>query len=205
MHTPSATLRSTVALYLVLGGLAACATPKVAPSGFLGSYQNLAASEETGAVQVYIPDAARLAQYSSIQIADPVMMEARLKPEDDATMRKTLMDSLAEALAVEREIVAAPGAGTLLLRYAIVEVNTSNVALNVVTTALIGAVDYGSLALEVEVMDSVSNERLAAMTWARGAKPLNVTGAYSTIGNARALAPEFARRVASLVSRTNAN
>ena len=35
---------------------------------------------------------------------------------------------------------------------------------------------------------------------ARGAKATNVLGAYAPTGNARALAPDFARRMAKLVS-----
>lgn len=179
--------------------LAACATPKVAPSGFLQSYDALGASEETGAVRVSTSSAEKLAAYTSVQIDMPKMIEARLSEKDAEAMRMALADALAMELAVDRMIATAAGPATLLVRYAIVQVDTSNVALNVVTTALIGAVDYGSLALEAEVVDSVSGQQVAAITWARGAKA-SLLDAYSSTGNARALAPEFAKRLAMLIS-----
>jgi hypothetical protein len=178
----------------------ACATPNVAPSGFLGSYEALQASDETGAVRVATSSAETLFGYTSVMIDEPSLLEARLSQRDADAMRGALTEALHAELALDREIVMVSAAGTLRVRYAIIQVKTSNVALNALTTVIIGAVDYGALALEAEVTDSVTGERLASMTWARGAKAFNVLGAYSSTGNARALAPDFAKRLAKLIS-----
>ena len=128
------------------------------------------------------------------------MVEARLSNSEALAIRNALAAALQTELARDRQIVTSPAADTLRVRYAIVEVETSNVALNALTTAVFGAVDYGSLALEAEVIDARTGDRVAAMTWARGAKATNVLGAYSPTGNARALAPNFAERLALLIS-----
>ncbi len=178
----------------------ACATPDVGPSGFLGTYDALRASDETGAVRVSASSTEVLGRYTTIMIDQPTMVEARLSDSESLAIRNALAEALQTELARDRQIVASPGADTLRVRYAIVEVETSNVALNALTTAVFGAVDYGSLALEAEVVDAVTGERVASMTWARGAKVTNVLGAYSPTGNARALAPNFAERLALLIS-----
>ncbi|MDZ4762155.1 MAG: DUF3313 domain-containing protein [Alphaproteobacteria bacterium] len=184
-----------------IASLAACATPKVAPSGFLASYDQLRPSEETGAVRVQTSAADRTSAYTAVLIEEATLIETRLSPQEAEAIRSALSEALALELARDRVIVVEPGAGALRVRYAIALVETSNVALNVLTTALIGAVDYGSMALEAEVLDSITGERIAAMTWARGAKLTNVLGAYSSTGNARALAPEFARRLQMLIAK----
>jgi|CXWL01.1.fsa_nt_gi hypothetical protein len=184
----------------VLVTLTACATPDVGPSGFLGSYHELRASDETGAVRVSVSSADVLGRYTTIMIDEPAMVEARLSDSEALAIRNALAAALQSELARDRQIVTSPSADTLRVRYAIVEVETSNVALNALTTAVFGAVDYGSLALEAEVVDALTGERVASMTWARGAKATNVLGAYSPTGNARALAPDFAQRLAMLIS-----
>lgn len=195
-------VRLVFPVLLAASALAACATPKVAQSGFLASYETLLASEENGAVKVVTSPKETLAGYSTVMIEMATLIDTRLTPAQETAMRGALAEALTRELGAERMIVTTPVAGTLRVRYAITEVETSNVALNALATAVIGAVDYGSLAMEVEVVDATSGARLAAMTWARGAKTGNVLGAYSSTGNARALAPDFAKRLARLVSPT---
>jgi hypothetical protein len=178
----------------------ACATPDVGPSGFLGSYDHLHASDETGAVRVSASSTDVLGRYTTIMIDEPTMVEARLSDSEALAIRNALAAALRTELARDRQIVTSPTTDTLRVRYAIVEVETSNVALNALTTAVFGAVDYGSLALEAEIVDALTGEPVASMTWARGAKATNVLGAYSPTGNARALAPDFAQRLALLIS-----
>ena len=192
--------RRIIFALIAAASVTACATPNVAPSGFLGGYEALQASNETGAVRVATSSAETLFGYTSVMIDEPSLLEARLSQHDADAMRGALKEALEAELSFDREIVMASAVGTLRVRYAIIQVETSNVALNALTTVIIGAVDYGSLALEAEVTDSVTGEWLASMTWARGAKALNVLGAYSSTGNARALAPDFAKRLAKLIS-----
>lgn len=195
-------LRAAIAVVALVGSasLSACATPDVAPAGFLQSYEGLQVSHEAGIVRISTSPQEVLANYTAIIIDEPTLMEARLSVQQAEAMRSALGQALRDALGRERQIASAPGPNTLRVRYAIVQVETSNVALNAATSLLIGAVDYGSLALEAEVVDSVTEEQRAALTWARGAKATNVLGAYSSTGNARALAPDFARRLAMLIS-----
>jgi Protein of unknown function (DUF3313) len=187
------------------GLLAACATPNVAASGFLGTYDGLEASEEPGAVKVSSASPATYAKYTSVLIDDVTMIEARLKPEQAAAVKDAVAEALQTSLSRDRKITTDQSPTTLRVRVAVTEVNTSNVALNAVMTPLLFTpVDFGSLAIEVDVSDASTGERIAAMTWARGAKANNVLGAYASTGNARALAPVFADRVATLVSPTGA-
>ena len=199
---PTNTHRMTIAGMAILSSvvLSACATPNVAPAGFLQSYDGLRASDETGAVRMSTSSADVLAGYTSIIVEDATLIEERLSAEQEGAVRRALDTALREALSRDRQLAQMPGPNTLRVRYAIVEVETSNVALNAATSLIIGAVDYGSLALEAEIVDSETVEQRAALTWARAAKATNVLGAYSSTGNARALAPDFARRLAMLIS-----
>lgn len=202
MSTSTAS-RPSAPHFLALAALVtvtACATPDVGPSGFLGSYDELRASDETGAVRILASSTEVLGRYTTIMIDEPTMVESRLSESEARAIRNALAAALRTELARDRQIVTSPATDTLRVRYAIVAVETSNVALNALTTAVFGAVDYGSLALEAEVVDALTGERVASMTWARGAKATNVLGAYSPTGNARALAPNFAERLAALIS-----
>jgi len=203
LEKPTACRGRSPSLLLVLvvaGFLTACATPKVGPTGFLNAYEELRASEETGAVRISTSAAGLMARYGAVIIDDATMLETRLSPAQSEAIRSALATSLRTELGRDRTVVTTAQPGALRVRYAIAEVETSNVALNALTTTVLGAVDYGSLALEVEVTDAVTGDRLAAMTWARGAKATNVLGAYSSTGNAPALAPDFAKRLARLIS-----
>jgi len=196
----ASSLRTAIVVLVGSALLSACATPNVASAGFLQSYDGLQASDETGAVRTSTSPQDVLASYTSIIIDKPTLIEARLSAEQAEAMQSALAQALTDVLGRQRQIAGDPGPNTLRLRYAIVQVETSNVALNAATSLIVGAVDYGSLAMEAEIVDSVSGEQRAALTWARAAKPTNVLGAYSSTGNARALAPDFARRVAMLIS-----
>ena len=75
-------LAAPLVVCLVAFSLAACATPKVGPSGFLTTYETLNASDESGAVRLRTSSAEVLASYKSVIIDMPTMVEARLKPAE---------------------------------------------------------------------------------------------------------------------------
>lgn len=147
--------RAVIAVFALAGSvsISACATPNVAPAGFLQYYDELQVSDETGIVRVSTSPRDVLASYTAIIIDEPTLIEARLSVEQSEAMRVALGQAMRDALGRERQIASASGPNVLRVRYAIVQVEPSNVALNAATSLIIGAVDYGSLALEAEVVD----------------------------------------------------
>ena len=177
-------LASVLALTAVLI-VAGCATTRqtrsVENSGFLGNYSDLREGESGEAQLVFIKPGAHWATYDKIAI-DPVTLwtsaesVANVPPEDQQLLVDYLDASLREHLQKDYQIVDRPEAGALRLRVAITDAKGARVVANTVskiipqlrllttvgglaadTTVLVGRVG-----VEAEILDSVTNERLAA-------------------------------------------
>jgi hypothetical protein len=109
-----------------------------------------------------------------------------------------------------------PGPGTLRLRAALTQAKGARVVLRTVTTVvpqlriagtLVGlagdtATMVGTATVEVEILDSVTNERLAAAVDERaGTKVLFAKRAYTTWGDVEAACDYWAKRVAWQLAR----
>ena len=182
-----AALVSAAALTLTAG----CSTHQargVTPSGFLGDYSQLRKGTGDEAKLVYFKPNVDWAKYDKI-LMDPIKVYCTperswwrdAKPEQvkalvdyfDASIRKSLEDDLT--------FVDKPGPGVLHFRVAITEAGSGNVPLDVVSSIVpIGlaistlkrgvankATGVGEAGAELEITDSQTGERLAAMVDAR--------------------------------------
>jgi hypothetical protein len=81
----------------------------------------------------------------------------------------------------------------LRIRAAITDVAPANPALNVVTTAVAFApLDLGGAAIEAEFLDSMTGQRLAAMTERKKGSVTNLKGGFTELGHARSALKEWA-------------
>jgi hypothetical protein len=164
--------------------LAACATTRqtrdVKPSGFLGDYSQLREGEGKEAQLIYINPEADWAKYNAV-IIDSVTFwktseESKISEEDAQRLTDYLYAQLQAQLSKDYQIVEKPGPGVMRLRVAITEAKGAIVVGNAVTTiipplrllAVAGGVAadtsafVGEAAVEADIRDSLTEERLAA-------------------------------------------
>jgi hypothetical protein len=169
-------------LGLALTMTAGCATTEqVAHSGFLKNYPTFEPGPEGGADFVYIKKGADFSPYNKIMLDEVVFYlkaDAEYKGVNPTEM-KELSDafhkSLIEALGNEYPLVEEAGPDVLRVRIAITDVIPTTRGINTITTIIpigvvISAVKkgvtgapafVGQASVEVELLDSRTNERLA--------------------------------------------
>jgi hypothetical protein len=150
----------------------------VEPSGFLRDYSQLQKNDQYPAYLVYINPRANWSKYNAI-IIDSVSLwgsSDKLSLEDRQMIAGMMYNALFDTLGKNFAIVTAPGTNVLRLRGAITEAQGSKVALNVVTSVVpqlkvlttVGgmaadtATLVGEAGAEMEIVDSVTGDRLAA-------------------------------------------
>jgi hypothetical protein len=215
-------LAVVIAAPMVFGACAATRGRRGAPeeSGFLKDYSQLAENPDYPASLVYIKPSVPWSSYNAIQI-DSVGLwvnesTASLSSEDQQMLTDTLYSSLYTELSKYFRIANQGGPDTLRLRAALTQAQGAKVALRVVTTvvpqlrmagAIVGlggdtATTVGSATVEMEVLDSVSNQRLAAGVDERaGTKVLFAKRAYTTWGDVRAACEYWSKRIAWQLAR----
>jgi hypothetical protein len=171
---------------LFLGG---CASMSNHSSGFLDNYTHLKPDPKDSHRLVYERTDWKKAGYTSVLIEPAVV---RLTPDDQNKISaKEIADlaaysdkAMAKAFAKEWKIVTVAEPGTLRIRSAITGVDTSNPALNVVTSLVICPVDNGGASVEYEIRDATSGEQLVALAGFTNATPLEGLWAYTRFGQA---------------------
>jgi uncharacterized protein DUF3313 len=149
-------------------------------SGFLGDYSGLSAKQGAAVQEVYINPAAAWSNYNAIHIDSVSLWASGDSPTpsaaDQQMLTNMLYQSMHDKLAEKFTLVDHPGPGVIRVRMALTQVKGARVALNAITTVIpqlrlvttLGgvaadtAVLVGSASAEMEVTDSMTNERLAA-------------------------------------------
>jgi len=181
--TRSTTLFAAVCVLACM--LAACATQqarKTSTTTFLGDYSMLKEGGKDRALLVYINPQADFSAYNAI-LMDPVRLYAsgkhdmeNLSPEERQTILNYADATIREQLSKDYTLVDEPGPGVLHLRVAITEAENASRTLDTISTvvpiglavsglAALATGEWaftGSAGLEVEILDSMSDERLAA-------------------------------------------
>ena len=194
-----------LALALCIAGCAATRrTRGVATHGFLGDYSDLEKGTKDEAQRVYFYEDANWAGYNAI-VLDSVTMwhdsdTAKLSEKDQQKLTDLFFRALHEQLSKDYAIVEHAGPGVMRLRAGITEVKGARVVGNTLTTVLPPAgllsttfgratnvqTWVGKATVEVEITDTLSGERLAAVVDERsGAKTLRgIGGRWKDVDNA---------------------
>lgn len=182
-----------IALLVLLAVLAsACAAPvtEQTRTGFISDYSEL----ERVSDNAYRYTSPELKQYSQFMLDDPEILFERAVASEDreftdkeigelgAYFRQRLEKALTENNAYE--VVEEPGPGVARLRIAITALDATDGALNVsIVTKATGA-GLGGAAMEGELVDSVTNEQLAAaVQWGSGSRVLRA--GFTKLGDAK--------------------
>ena len=221
-HRGTLILAGLVATSIVVTGCAATRERRGAPedSGFLKDYSQLQENPDFPASLVYVRPGAQWSTYNAIQL-DSVGLwvnesTKNLSPEDQQKLTDILYNSLHGSLSKVFAVSNQAGANTLRLRAALTQAQGAKVGLRVVTTAvpqlrMLGGVvglaadtatTVGSATVEAEALDSVSNQRLAAVVDQRaGTKVLFAKRAYTTWGDVQAACDYWAARITWRLAR----
>jgi hypothetical protein len=211
-----------LALLVALAGCAATRARRGAPerSGFLGDYSRLAPRQGSDFRLVYVDPGAEWSRYDSVYLHSVTLWAEgdapKLSPTDRQMLADLLYKSLHERLGAYFEVVERPRAGSILVRAALTQVHGARVALRTVSTfvpqALVlslaaglatdTAATVGSAALEIEGLDAVSHERLAAAVDARaGTKTPLTLRTFTKWADVQAACDLWAERAARFLVR----
>lgn len=187
-------MKSYAVLSLACLALASCAV-NTSPSGFLDDFDQLQPGKNAlGARLAYVNPETDFSTYDKL-IIDPItffLPEDSVITEDDMLHLGTAMyDILNEELSKDYEIVTEPGPTTMRFRCALTElvpaIRTGNVVASVVPVGRVlseaqywttGTTNFSARGTgEMEVVDSVSGDRLAALSDTRWARPAATTSA----------------------------
>jgi hypothetical protein len=178
---------SVISVGLLLLTIMSCAattqTRSVEPSGFLKDTSQLKVGDDDEALLVYFNPTADWSRYDKI-LLEPVTVWRNenfdpddISKEDLQRLVDALYIAVKDQLAKDYQIVDRSGPGVLRMRVAITEAEDSWVVLDTITNVLpigIGinlatkgitgtSAMVGEAAIEAEILDSLTNERLAAL------------------------------------------
>jgi len=149
-------------------------------AGFLKNYSQLKPQEGYQAKEVYVNPKAAWSSYNAVFIDSVTLWvndpSKQPSAEDAQMLTDMLYKALTEKVGEQFKLADRPGPGVIRVRAALTEAKGAKVALNAVTTVVpqlrvvttLGgvaadtAVLVGAASVEAELVDSITNERLAA-------------------------------------------
>jgi hypothetical protein len=201
---PSTHLRTLSFSALLLGCVSCTSSVGITHSDFLPERQGFLPDPDEEGREIFAASQVDWSAYDHVLI-EPLTIHLqatsvdKLNQEQSALLQENYNAFLLSALGDELTQVSEPGPRTFLVRSAITEVDTINLVLNWFTGLIVlWPIEYGGATFEVELTDSVSNQRLAAMVNADRATIWNGIGAMTRIGHACQAAEETAGWVGSL-------
>ena len=159
-----------------------CATKQVRHSGFLENYPEFKTGPQGGADFVYMKEGVDFSVYNKIMMNHVVLFfedhtdYKGIHPEELAEMSNAFHKAITDNLQGAYPLVAEPGPDVMRLRFAITDVVASKPGMGTVATVMPislalstvkkGATGkhtgVGQASIEVEILDSVTNERIGA-------------------------------------------
>jgi Protein of unknown function (DUF3313) len=182
---------------MVIAGCASNAPPPM--SGFLGSYDAFAADPRDPSLLWWERENFDWTRYKGV-ILEPITVfyhpesvGSEIRPEELLKLTEVFREAVVEAFGDDYSVTDLPGGDVLRVRCAITDVIPVRPALNALTsTFAMVAVDVGGAAIEVEFLDSVTGERLAAGVDQKLGSPVGGVSGLTRLGAARAAFRDWA-------------
>lgn len=183
-------LLAALVAVVVLSGCASTPPPR---SGFLADYPDLKPDPANPRLLWWEKPGFDWKRYQKPMI-DPVVVfyhpqakNKEVRPDDLKRLTDEFRDVVIAELGKSYPVVNTPGLDVLRVRAAITEIIPASPTLNVVTTALAFVpLDMGGAAIEAEFIDSMTNERVAAMVELKLGTPTDLKSGFTSLGHARA-------------------
>ncbi len=188
---------------LALGAAACAPKPPVESSGYLGDYSEFQRRDDSSEALIYIKPDLELGRYNRV-IIEPVAVALSADAADRAVNPAELMalsgylhDALMIAMRGAYPVVEEPGEDVLRLRVAITDVIPTKPVRNTVGTLFVPArlasaakrkitgtdLFVGEVAIEAEVVDSQTNERLMALVDRKAGDKFGLKAGMTTWGH----------------------
>ena len=184
----------SLAFFLTTTAFGSAFAQDVASSGFLSDYSQLKQSSDQYMDHTYLAEGApgKMANYSAVMIDQPEIFVAAnskykgMKPDDMKQLADAFRAAMAASLSTTYMIVDQPGPNVLYLRFAISNVQlkkhkrgllgytpigfVAGAAKSALTSDFTKKIDLKGLTVEVEVLDSSTEEQFAALLKTRSDK-----------------------------------
>lgn len=182
--------------------LAGCSgAPQVTRSGFLPDYSLLQPDATDGALRWSAPRE-KLTQYKQFMI-DPVVVHfapnakgTAIDPEELKALTDYFRTEVAKALAQTGRylVVIEPGPGAARVGIAITDISKTVPLANIHPATKLSGIGLGGAAMEAEMVDSVSGERLGMVVDSQSGGRLGITAGLQTYGHAKQVMDGWAAR-----------
>ena len=214
-----------VAFLVLVGSVVACGAVRgrrgEAPqSGFLRDYSKLEHREGYEAQEIYVNPAASWSQYDAVDLDSVTLWAtaegAKLSPDEQKMLADLLYTALHDELGKQFTLASGAGPSVLRVRAALTQAKGANVPMRTISTLVpqmlllstaVGlsadaATTVGAAVIEMEAVDSITGERLAAAVDSRaGTKRLFTTRTFSKWGDVEAACRYWAERAAGFLVR----
>jgi hypothetical protein len=184
----------SLAFFLTTTAFGSALAQDVASSDFLSDYSQLKQSSDQYMDHTYLAEGApgKMAKYSAVMIDQPEIFVAAnskykgMKPDDMKQLADAFRSAMAASLSTTYMIVDQPGPNVLYVRFAISNVQlkkhrkgllgytpiglVAGAAKSAMTSDFTKKIDLKGLTVEVEILDSNSEEQLAALLETRSGK-----------------------------------
>ncbi len=196
-----------ILLILMVG----CAAPRVAPSGFLSNYDRLQPDPKDKDMQWWEKSDTPWQKYKRL-ILDPVETKIdrskatrEITQEEIDTLADHLRQTVVDAVQERYPVVTDSGVDVLRIRAALTHLKPVSGALNVLTTAAIFMpIDAGESAVEVQFIDSQSNEILGEVTISGRGGMMDVVHVWTRWSQVEATFKQWAKKLRDALDEATA-
>jgi len=205
------TIRSTTVVCALLGiGLSGCAAKEQKYAGFLGDYSRLSPDKQADNALTYFSPDHDLGKYDKFMI-DPILVHFaphakgtsvdagkldELVDYFDAELRKALTEN-------KYQVVQKKGPGVVRLRIALTDVRKTTAALNVHPATKLSGMGTGGAAMEAEMIDSRSGQRIAALVDARQGNRMSLGAGFKETGHAHQVVDHWIKRLMTRLNKAH--
>ncbi len=190
------------AMFLAALLCTSCSSAKIQPSGFLGDsrvYDAMSKDAELDGVMVYKTVPYPLAGYDSF-IVPPVSVylneqgqKREIDEKDLHELANHFREDIIKELGTRYQVVNTPTPRVAILRIAITDADPSNALMNVHPGSLILGGGLGGASMEVDLIDSITMERIGAVMATSQGKRYNYASGLSKWGHTENVLREWAK------------
>lgn len=188
-------LQTLLILMIAISTLGGCGASAPIATGFLSDYSNLTKQSDTS--YRYIASGNRLADYDRF-IIEPVRVyyhggRAKVPGSDMQELANYLRSAIVKAISVRYSVVNQPGQGVARVRIALTDVKKSTWWMNIHPGSKLTGSGTGEAAMEGEVLDSFTNEQIAALVESRRGNQFELDH-FSEYDDAKDVIDDWAQR-----------
>ena len=189
--------------------LVGCAGSQAAKTGFLKDYSKLQPHPDVDGRFRYINPNIDASKYNKF-IVDPVAInlskkgkERDIDPKDMQKLANYFRKRIAVELNKGYQIVRSPGPDVIRIRTSISEVDKTNRLLMIHPATKLSGAGLGGAGAEIELVDSVTGERIAAAIDNHKGSRRDMAGGFQKFGHAEAVMEKWAEDLKKMIDKVH--